>query len=289
MRGIGWFGVIALGGCTAAQYTHGIEDLHGVSADADDGLNGVETLATLGTHEILLLDRTGVACAAVTNTVEQAGEAQDVRHQAERNGPGIYTAEYTQYSPAAFRGLDCGGYYRWGKGDGAEVDAAYDASTGDRTESAERPNEMALFEIGFHASGREIIFDKVPWLQWTALFRFGVGRFDYVPEYDPLDGVTIRAPLQVGLAAYPPLLQGFGLEPWVGHDVVAGIMARGRGPFKLDYGFSANWGVPLGPVSLAASAGYRQTNQAVADENWYRASGPFGGLTVAYNFRPKSK
>jgi hypothetical protein len=224
------------------------------------------------TNEIALLDRSGIVCGSLTTNLEATGNAMSAEREAIREGKTSYTYQYRQHSPAEYSGLECGGYYRWGGGEGNRLNIAPAANL-----QTEYPIDSEVGEGGLHVGFTEFMFDQA-WLRYGFDFRLGMGRFTFIHDYPNtafpetlLDNDDsewfFRMPFVYTQKVYPWFLFGFGVEGFLGVDP---IMLAFSGQWSnildyIDYGGRAGYAYTFEYGAVGAYFGYAQRNIAWGD------------------------
>ncbi len=276
-------------GCSHMSYSRGIET---DTITPNDNSNTLAQGYDLEhqTNEIVLLDRLGVVCGSLTTTLEAAGNAKSARDKAIEDGKYSYTYQYRQHSPAEYSGLECGGYYRWGAGEGNRLKIAPAMNL-----QTEYSIDSEVGEGGLHVGFTEFMFDQA-WLRYGVLFRLGMGRYTFIHDYPNtafpetlLDNDDsewfFRMPFVYTQKVYPWFLFGFGVEGFAGVDP---IMLSLAGQWSnildyLDYGARAGYAYTFEYGAVGAYAGYERRNIAWGD---YISQGDVwkGTLSIDINY-----
>lgn len=129
------------------------------------------------TNEIVLLDRSGIVCGSLMSTTEGLGNAAEARREAIKENKRSYEYEYRQHSPGEYSGLDCGGYYRWGKGKDNQLNLV-------PAENLQEvyPLDSRTSEAGLHIGFTQFMFQQT-WLRWGMNFRLGMGSYGFIHDY----------------------------------------------------------------------------------------------------------
>lgn len=249
-------------GCSRMEYHRRWEDDSLTANDhSDTRVDGYEFEHE--TNEVVLLDRLGIVCSALSQTAEGMGNAAEARREAEEEGKSSYTYEAPNRSPSEYSGLDCGGYYRWGTGEGTLIldDGETEYPLGSRTS-----------EAGLHLGIRQPLF-RQDWLGYDFSIRFGLGSYGFEHEYpntgfpeillDDDDGkMFFRIPLHFGINIFPEWLFGFGVRGWGGLDPVQLAFAKKYPEFYnyLDYGAQAAYYLTFDPIAIGVFGGYERRN-----------------------------
>ena len=276
-------------GCSGYRYTHSFTTATMQRAPAElnrplvDGRATVSSQheAKLNTHELVLTDDSGVVCAGLMTELERTGNAAEALHEARREGKTFGTVEYSYrlHSPAEYRGLSCGGYFRWGSGEGTVQGLVGPAS------SLTHQTFDATFshhEGGFWLGGMDTLLSDASWLRYAIEFRFGFGDYDAEPNTEltltegARGGMYLTAPLRFGLLLFPEWAYGFGVAGMTGADVFSWFSEQGRVYIKFDASGRVEYTYGTRHVAASVYGGWEMKHTAWGD-HWVKSTGPFVG------------
>lgn len=258
---------LLLTGCSHTSYTRSF-DTDTLTADDPSNIHVEGYDLTYQTNELVLADRLGIVCGSLMTTTEAAGNAASARRKAIEKGERRYEYEYRRHSPAEYSGIDCGGYFRWGRGTGQlNLEAGqYDMDA--------YPLEAKTSEGGLHIGGTDFFF-QLPWLRYSFFMRLGLGSYGFIHDYPNTgfpetqldnddDQFFFRMPFLFSLKFFPAWLFGFGVEPYGGVDPIMLTFGKKWGEFykHFDYGARAGYALTFDAFAVGLFGAYGRRNVA---------------------------